>query len=145
MHKLIFDFYIETFPEQTSELVCECGKVKIIPFTGWVESELFTGRMLPGAADVQRTNACGIRHMQAQYMFEGKDCAGFSCKLFVSNEGYFEPGHQPRPFHTCPTFLTDSPVLGGYLQQACFRAEGCRESDCLHIRVFDVLQHIEKE
>jgi hypothetical protein len=116
------------------------GNVKIIPFGGWVKSELFSGTMLPGGADVQVTNASGIRHMCAQYMFEGIDHTGEACKLFVSNNGYFEPGSKPKPFHTCPTMMTDSEALSEYLHQARFRAEGKREEDGLHIRIFDVLQ-----
>lgn len=140
MSKLVFDFHVDVYRDQISELVCETGKAKIIPFGGSVESELFTGKLLPGGADVQFTNACGIRHMQAQYMFEGVDYTGTPCKLFVSNNGYFEPAHQPKPFHACPTFLTDSKALAPYLHQARFRDEGIREADCLHIRIYDVLE-----
>ncbi len=140
MDKLIFDFQIETYPNQIAELVCETGKVRMIPFGGKVSSALFTGRLLPGAVDVQVTDASGIRHMQAQYMFAGHDTAGMPCKLFVRNNGFFEPGHAPKPFHACPDFMTDSKALSEYLHQRRFRAEGSREADCLHIRVFDVLQ-----
>ena len=138
-HKMIMDFRITVQPDLISEVECPTGKAKIIPFDGWVKSELFTGKLLPGAADVQFTNPGGIRHMCAQYMFEGTDRDGRPCRLFVSNNGYFEPGRTPKPFHTCPTFLTDSAVLGEYLHQARFRTEGKTEEDGLHIRVYDVL------
>lgn len=138
-HKMIMDFHINIHSDDISRLECKTGKATIIPFDGWVKSELFTGKLLPGAADVQFTNASGIRHMCAQYMFEGTDSSGSPCKLFVSNNGYFEPNHQPGPFQTCPTFLTDSEVLGEYLHQARFRTEGKTEEDGLHIRVYDVL------
>lgn len=140
MRKCILDFQIEVRSDQVSELTCGIGKVKIIPFDGRVQSELFAGRLLPGAADIQITNASGIRHMCAQYMFEGVDASGTPCRLFVCNNGYFEPGHRPKPFHACPTFMTDSEALGEYLHQPRFRAEGSREEDCLHIRIFDVLR-----
>ena len=67
-------------------------------------------------------------------------CLQVSCKLFICNEGFFEPGSHPRPFHARPTFLTDSKALGGYLMQDRFRAEGSMEDDCLHIRIYDVLK-----
>ncbi len=52
------------------------GKVKIIPFTGTVDGNLFQGVVMPGAADVQITNPAGVRHMCAQYMLEGIDVTG---------------------------------------------------------------------
>ena len=72
------------------------GKVKIIPFTGTVEGELFQGVIMPGAADVQVTNPAGVRHMCAQYMLEGKDYTGAACHIFVENHGYFEREHRKR-------------------------------------------------
>lgn len=140
MSKAVMDFHVFVRREECSRLSCETGSAAIIPFDATVESELFTGKTLPGAADVQVTNAAGIRHMCAQYMFEGVDSDGEPCKLFVCNEGFFEPNSRPRPFHACPRFLTDSKALSAYLHQDRFRAEGVTEDDCLHIRIYDVLQ-----
>lgn len=140
MSKMIMDFRVTVRSEECSRITCATGTAAIIPFDAEVESELFTGKTLPGAADVQVTNAAGIRHMCAQYMFEGVDFNGVPCKLFVRNDGFFEPDSRPRPFHTCPTFLTDSEALGDYLHTARFRAEGVSDEECLHIRVFDVLK-----
>ena len=138
--KMIFDFKIETFPEQTSQLNAVNGSARIIPFTGSVESELFTGKILPGAADVQITTADGVRHMHACYMFEGKDYTGENCRLFIDNNGYFMRGARPRPFETVPSMMTDSKALQEYLHAARFRATGTREEDgFLHIRVYDIL------
>lgn len=137
-HKLVFDFHVDVYRDQVSEIDIPTGRVKILPFGGTVESELFTGKILPGGADVQITNAAGIRHMCARYMFEGTDYTGAACKLFVDNNGYFEPGRTPRPFQTCPTMITDSVALAPYLHQPIFRAEGMRDDECLHIRIYDV-------
>ena len=139
MSRLIMDFRVTVHTQLISRIRCETGEAAIIPFDAVVESELFTGKTCPGAADVQVTNASGIRHMCAQYMFEGVDFTGAPCKLFVRNDGYFEPGSRPRPFCTCPSFLTDSKALAGYLHQAIFRAEGESDEECLHIRIFDVV------
>lgn len=140
MSKLILDIRVHVRQEECSRMSCGNGAAAIIPFDAEIESVLFTGKTLPGAADVQVTNAAGIRHMCAQYMFEGVDQNGEPCKLFVHNDGFFEPGGRPSPFHTCPTFLTDSKVLGEYLHRAVFRAEGMSDAECLHIRVFDVFK-----
>lgn len=113
------------------------GKVKIIPFTGTVEGELFQGVIMPGAADVQVTNPAGVRHMCAQYMLEGKDYTGAACHIFVENHGYFEREHRPKPFEAWPTFRTDSPVLRPYLQGMHFRAEGYSNESGVDIKIFD--------
>ena len=140
MSKAIMDFHVYVRKEACSHLIGNTGSAAIIPFDATVESTLFTGKTLPGAADVQVTNAAGIRHMCAQYMFTGLDSTGQPCKLFICNEGFFEPGSHPRPFHARPTFLTDSKALGRYLMQDRFRAEGSMEDDCLHIRIYDDLK-----
>lgn len=136
--KMIMEFKITIDRSQISTMETDSGMVKIIPFGGTVESDLFCGKILPGAADIQVTNAAGIRHMCARYMFEGKDSNGEHCHLFVDNNGYFERGHQPRPFEACPTFMTDSKVLASYLQAAHFRAEGWGNENGVDIRIFDV-------
>lgn len=139
MAKLVFDFNIEIYPDKISNLKATNGMVSMIPFSGWVESELFTGRILPGGIDVQVQNAAGFRHMCARYMFEGTDHTGTPCRLFVDNNGYFVPDQQPAPmFRTCPTLMTDSAALAPYLEGAHFRAEGHPGKDgSLHILVFD--------
>ena len=138
MEKLVMDFLVHVHREEISRLQTAVGAAAILPFDAEITSPLFTGHTLPGAADVQVTNAAGIRHMCAQYMFEGVDLTGAPCRLFVKNEGFFEPGSRPSPFHTCPKFLTDSAALAPFLHAACFRAEGCQEDDGLHIRIYHV-------
>ena len=113
------------------------GAVAIIPFTGTVEGELFSGKVMPGAADVQITNPAGVRHMCAQYMLEGTDNTGAACRIFVENHGYFERDHRPKPFEAWPTFRTDSQALRSYLQGMHFRAEGYSNEIGVDIRIFD--------
>ena len=114
------------------------GAVTMIPFGGSVDSELFKGRVLPGATDVQVTNSAGVRHMLAQYMFEGVDCEGVPCKLFVKNDGFFMRGMNPSPFETTPTFMTDSKALAPYLHKARFRGEGHPSEAGVDIKIFDI-------
>lgn len=113
------------------------GKVKIIPFTGTVDGNLFQGTVMPGAADVQITNPAGVRHMCAQYMLEGVDVTGTKCHIFIENHGYFERDHRPSPFEAWPTMRTDSPTLRRYLQGLHFRAEGHRNEQGVDIKIFD--------
>lgn len=136
--KPIMEFNILVNREKISTMETTVGKVTIIPFSGDVASPLFSGRILPGAADIQVTNAAGIRHMCARYMFEGTDYTGASCRLFVENNGYFERDHQPRPFEAMPAFMTDSPALAKYLHGSHFRTEGHPSESGVTIKVFDV-------
>ncbi len=135
---LIMEFIVKLNREEISRMETPAEKITMLPFTGYVESEIFTGRILPGGVDVQITNAAGIRHMCARYMFEGTDRNGNHCHLFVDNNGYFEPGHEPAPFRTYPVFYTDSRELGEYLHQRRFRAEGHGTAEGVNIRIFDV-------
>ena len=109
------------------------GAVAIIPFTGTVEGELFSGKVMPGAADVQITNPAGVRHMCAQYMLEGTDYKGKSCHLFVENNGAFpEDGGM---IQTTPMILTDSPNLK-FLEETTLRGLVDNEDGNLLIRIF---------
>ncbi|MBQ0066264.1 MAG: DUF3237 family protein [Firmicutes bacterium] len=134
------EFNIKINKENITKLEAENGKVTVIPFTGNVESELFTGIVRPGAADVQTTDASGIRHMHAQYIFEGVNSKGEPCHLFVSNNGYFEPGSSPKPFFACPTFMSDDKELNRYLGGSHFRAEGHPSMEGVTIKIFDVYE-----
>ena len=135
----VMTFHITIDRSEVSSLESPAGQVRIIPFGGSVESELFTGTMRPGAADVQITDAAGCRHMCARYMFTGTDNTGKACSLFVDNNGWFERDHRPKPFEACPSFLTDSESLAPYLHSRRFRAEGHSSPEGVDILIFDVL------
>lgn len=116
------------------------GCVTFVPFTGKVESELFTGEILPGAVDVQVETPDKVRNMCAKYMFQGKDSEKKDCKLYVENNGYLQPVNRQDPhFNAVPRFLTDSPVLGKYLCQQRFRSEIEAMDWGLEIRIYDVM------
>lgn len=140
--KPIFEFNIYINRNETTRFDTPSGKVNVIPFTGNVESELFTGTIRPGAADVQVTNAAGIRHMHAQYVFEGVNKEGKACHLFVDNQGYFEPNSSPKPFHACPSFLSDDLELHSYLSSPHFRAEGHSCETGVIIKIFDTTMEL---
>ncbi|MDO4458546.1 MAG: DUF3237 family protein [Clostridia bacterium] len=136
MSEPIMIFNITIKPEEISHFESASGQVTIIPFGGSVKSDIFSGKVLPGAADVQVTNAAGIRHMCAKYMFEGVDMNGNACHLFVENNGYFEPNSSPSPFHACPIFMTDSEALS-FLTMSKYRAEGHGTENGVDIYIFD--------
>ena len=140
MDKKIMTFQIFIDDSQVSSMEGPYGAVSIIPFTGKVESEIFTGEILPGAADVQVENVAGSRNMCAKYMFRGKDSTGTDCCLFVENNGYFaKSDKQDTYFNACPQFITDSTVLGEYLCQKRFRSEVQGRDWGVEIRIYDVL------
>ncbi len=128
--------HVEIDRSNCPEMTMPDGKVKIIPFAGTADSELFKGRIMSGAADVQVTNPAGVRHMCAQYMIEGKDITGKDCHIFVENHGYFERDHRPSPFETWPTLRTDSPTLRKHFQGINFRAEGHHTEQGVDIKIF---------
>lgn len=138
MAEPVMEFHIVIQRGKISRLNSPSGKAVIIPFEGYVVSGLFTGRILPGAADVQTTNAAGIRHMCAKYMFEGTDEQGTFCHLFTENNGYFEKEPSGGVFHACPSFMSDSPVLNEKLSGPWFRAEGHPSEEGVIIKIFDI-------
>lgn len=112
----------------------------MIPFSGRVESELFTGEILPGATDVQVENPAGSRNMCAKYIFMGKDQEGNACHLFVENNACFTQANRNDVFfNACPEFITDSPVLGACPCQTRFRSEVQSVDSGIEIRIYDVL------
>ena len=110
--------------EDCSILNARNGSVGIVPFTGTVESDLFTGIIRPGGTDVQVTDTSGVKHLCARYLLEGKDATGKDCRIYVENNGYFEKGHNPIPFTASPTFMTDSEYLFDILCRPVYVSEG---------------------
>lgn len=55
--KLIMQIQIFIDNSRISSLEGRYGKVTMIPFTGHVKSEIFTGEIVPGGVDVQIENA----------------------------------------------------------------------------------------
>lgn len=116
----------------------ENGEVLMIPFKGSAKGELFNGVVEPCGVDTQVVNAAHVRHMSARYMLTGTDAAGRPCHIYIENNGWFDDLHQSMPFHTVPTFRTDSPTLAGYLHREQFIGEGVNEADGLHIRFYEI-------
>lgn len=136
--KPFLDIKIESNGENL-HLKGENAEVDMIPFKGHVVScELFSGIVEPCGVDTQVVNAAGVRHMSARYMLTGKDADGNDAHIYIENNGWFEEQYRSMPFHTVPTFYTDSPVLAGYLHRNQFTGEGRIEEDGLHIYFFEI-------
>ena len=114
----------------------DVGDVSILPFTGTVQSPYFTGKVAPGGVDTQTTDPSGIRHMSARYTLVGTDADGNACHIYVENNGYTAADAFPNPFHTVPTFYTDSPCLAPILHRRGFVGEGTSSPEGLWIRFY---------
>lgn len=135
--KPILDVKVDMMGESV-HLEGECGAVTMIPFKGSVRGEIFNGIVEPCGVDTQVLNAAGVRHMSARYMLTGEDAAGQKAHIYVENNGWFEEKHRAMPFHTVPTFYTDSAALAPYLHRNQFVGEGRIEADGLHIYFFEI-------
>lgn len=118
------------------EFDSEIGHVKLIPFGGTVNCDMFQGIIEPCGVDTQVTNQNEVRHMSARYVLTGKDADGQDCHIYVENNAWFTNGQQPKPFHTVPTFITDSKKLAPYLHRNQFIGEGLRDERGLWIRFY---------
>ena len=136
--KLALEILVQTRPEETREFYTELGKIKMIPFGGTVDCDLFHGIVEPFGVDTQVTNQAEVRHMSARYMLTGTDAAGKPCHIYVENNAFFTNGEQPRPFTTVPTFYTDSEALAPYLHRNQFIGEGMRDERGLWIRFYEL-------
>ena len=135
--KLIMDIKIEANGPMV-HMQGENAEVLMVPFKGSVQSELFNGIVEPCGVDTQVVNAAHVRHMSARYMLTGKDSAGQDAHIYIENEGWFDDLTKTMPFHTVPTFYTDSAVLAPYLHRSTFTGEGVDEEDGLHIRFYEI-------
>ena len=136
--KLALEILVQTRPEETREFETELGRVKMIPFGGTVDYELFHGICEPFGVDTQITNQADVRHMSARYMLTGVDHTGVSCHIYVDNNAWFTDGARPRPWHSVPRFMTDSKALAPLLHKGSFIGEGLRDEEGLHIRFFEL-------
>ncbi len=135
----VMELLVETDPEGIVEFASEIGYVKMIPFKGTVTGKLFQGIIEPCGVDTQVTNQNEVRHMSARYILTGKDCDGADCHIYIENNAWFTNGEKPRPWHSTPTFITDSRRLAPYLHRNQFIGVGGREEDgYLHIRYYEV-------
>ena len=138
MSARIMTFHITIKESEITRLESRNAGVVFIPFSGTVDSPYFRGTVMPGAADVQITDASGLRHMCARYIFEGTDAEGKHCHLFVENNGYFPKGMvQKEYFDAVPHFISDSEYLNDILSRPVFRSEGHPSDSGVDILIFD--------
>ena len=116
----------------------ENSEVLMVPFKGRVDCELFYGIVDPCVVDTQIVNAAHVRHMSARYMLTGKDAEGQDAHIYVENNGWFDDLTKTMPFHTIPTFYTDSKCLAPYLHRNQFVGEGSDDGSGLVIRFYEI-------
>ncbi len=114
------------------------GEVLMIPFKGHAYGPLFFGDVVPCGVDTQIVNAAGVRHMSARYMLVGKDIDGQESSIYVDNNGWCDDATKTMPFHTVPTFHTNSKRLAPYLHQNQFVGESVNEEDGLWIYFYEI-------
>ncbi len=112
-------------------------EVLMIPFKGTVKSDLLTGIVEPCGVDTQIVNAAGVRHMSARYMLTGKDENGNDAHIYIENNGWFDDSNKTMPFHTVPTFITDSDTIKARLYGKCFEGIGENREDGLWISFYE--------
>ena len=74
-----------------------------VHFTGWCDTPLFHGAILPGAVDLQTRTGDGAPVLHATYALEGVDADGKPCRIDVDNQ------KRGDRFH--PLIRTNSPAL----------------------------------
>lgn len=111
------------------------GSVTFIPFTGRVDSPLFSGEIMPGAADVQTEMPGEARVLCARYLFRGTDGEGKACSLYVENVGRLTG--EPGPIRAVPRFMTDSPALAARFRGRSFRSEVHGREGGVKILIFE--------
>lgn len=93
---------------ETLALDSPSAGVRMIPFTGHCNGDLFQGRVLPGGMDTQVFPSPRRGSLSARYMLEGRDGEGEKCKLYIDNRAVMEPGKETITF---PRIKTDSKAL----------------------------------
>ena len=139
----VLEILVDVDRQGIVEFESEIGHVKMIPFKGTVNCQLFHGIIEPCGVDTQVTNQNEVRHMSARYMLSGKDEDGRDCHIYVENNAWFTEGAQPKPFRTVPTFITDSPKLAAVLHRNQFVGEGLRDERGLWIRFYELTDKAE--
>lgn len=93
---------------ETLALDSPSAGIRMIPFTGYCDSTLFQGNVLPGGIDTQVFPDSNRGTLSARYMLEGVDDKGEACKIFIQNEAVMEQGRETVTF---PRIWTDSASL----------------------------------
>ena len=111
--RLAFEVFVEIDPGRITGVTGEGKSVCVIPFAGSAAGALFNGVVSPGGADVQTKDATGALRVSARYALAGTDYTGRACHIYIDNEGRFEDGVLPSPFHTTPRSSPTAPSWPG--------------------------------
>lgn len=93
--------------DNVTEIYGEKESVSIVTFGGDSYSQLFTGKILPGAVDTQIHYNDKPTVFSARYVLDGLDHENNRCKIFIENNGSENAGS----IITKPFIVTDSNTL----------------------------------
>jgi len=105
-------FQVQVVVHGSAEVKSKQKTINRVFFTGDVESDLFTGKVLDTGIDTQFIEN-GQAYLSARYMLEGIDKSGENCRIFIQNEG--------APDNLVPMIVTDSEALA-FLNEAVLSA-----------------------
>lgn len=93
---------------ETLALDSPSAGIRMIPFTGFCDSTIFKGKVLPGGMDTQVFPSPDKGTLSARYMLEGVDEENKQCKLYIDNSAIMQQGRETITF---PRIKTDSAAL----------------------------------
>ena len=103
--------------------------IVMIPFTGYGESDFFTGEIVGTGVDTQKIEGNQLISLSARYMLAGKDYTGKECKIFIENNG--------SSLDNCvPAIVTDSEALA-FWQRANLVSRVTPSKEGVLVQIFD--------
>ncbi len=127
----VLEFKIEL--DEIYEVNGSLGNVAMILFRGICESDIFQGKVLPGAVDTQVQRNGADKIISAKYILEGTDQLGCKCRIFVDNCGTVRNG--TSLLKTKPMIMTDSVALK-WLETANLSGSVEQEQDYIIIKIY---------
>ena len=128
---LTLQVYLDGFHEVKGHT----GDACMILFHGTAGGPYFTGDILPGGVDTQKTLGDAPRALSARYVLDGHDRTGAACRIFIENNGIIDP--ETGAIKTRPMILTDSEDLA-FLEETDLAGtvENTEERGRIVIRIF---------
>lgn len=103
-----FCFDIDVFLDAFNNMSSTEANVTMICFHGEMNTDFFTGKIMPGGVDTQVQKAGQKRLLSARYMLEGIDSDGVATKIYIENNGTVEENGVVK---TVPSIYTDNQNL----------------------------------
>ena len=114
--------------------------IKQIVFEGTVSGSAFNGKILPSGVDTQTIHG-EDKVLSARYLFDGVDCEGNPCQIYVENNCANFIDEKGRYFMGHPKMATNSKALS-YLNKELCVTEGISRPGIGPIIIF---YHMERD